>query len=224
MGQAETLKTGFWRTLRFRFALWTAALLLGAMAVFGTAVYFNMARGLAASIDDSLSLNAAQAIAALEVENGRLELPEGFTEGPEHAELTAHGFTYHLLDADGKVLGEFGSERALPPDPDSQEIALEQRAAFTTVSSLSGGDDVRVHTVPIVHDNELIGIVQVAQSLGGVQDTLDRLLAALLVGVPLLALVAGIGGYWLAARALAPIDRITRTARRISAEDLTLLG
>jgi len=33
--------------------------------------------------------------------------------------------------------------------------------------------------------------------------------------------LAGLGGYLLAARALAPIDRITRTARRISAEDLS---
>jgi heavy metal sensor kinase len=54
-----------------------------------------------------------------------------------------------------------------------------------------------------------------------VQDTLNRLLAALLIGVPLLAVVAGLGGYWLAARALAPIDRITVTARRISAKDLS---
>jgi signal transduction histidine kinase len=53
------------------------------------------------------------------------------------------------------------------------------------------------------------------------KDTLERLVTTLLIGVPGLVAAAGLGGYLLAARALAPIDRITLTARRISAEDLT---
>jgi len=54
-----------------------------------------------------------------------------------------------------------------------------------------------------------------------VRDTLQKLLVTLLVSIPILVTVAGIGGYFLAARALAPIDQITTTARRISAEDLS---
>jgi hypothetical protein len=45
-------------------------------------------------------------------------------------------------------------------------------------------------------------------------------LRALVIGVPLLSLIAGAGSYSLAARALARIDRITQTVRRISADDL----
>ena len=49
------------------------------------------------------------------------------------------------------------------------------------------------------------------------------MLAALLIGGPLLIIIAGLGGYFLAARALTPIDRITRTARHIAegGEDLS---
>jgi heavy metal sensor kinase len=61
----------------------------------------------------------------------------------------------------------------------------------------------------------------VARSHDSVHETLDRLLSALLLAVPLSVLAAALGGYWLSARALAPIDRITRTARRISAESLS---
>ena len=40
------------------------------------------------------------------------------------------------------------------------------------------------------------------------------------MSIPLLVCGAAIGGYILAARAHAPLEQITRTARRISAEDL----
>lgn len=221
MMRPEMKKPGFWRTLRFRFALWTAGLLFAVLAAFGAFVYFSMARGLSASIDDSLSLNASQVIAAVEVEHGKIDLPDNFEEGPDSADLRERGLTLRLLTPDGQVLGTLGSSRALPIVPESLAAAREQRTTFTTVSDPLTEGEVRVHTAPITDDNEVIGVVQVAQTLAGVEETLNRLLTALLVGVPLLAIVAGLGGYLLAARALAPIDRITRTARRISAEDLS---
>jgi len=46
-------------------------------------------------------------------------------------------------------------------------------------------------------------------------------LAALLIGGVVITVAGGLGGYFLAGRALAPIDSITRTARRISARDLS---
>jgi heavy metal sensor kinase len=59
------------------------------------------------------------------------------------------------------------------------------------------------------------------QSLGGAEEALDRLRTVLLIGIGVFSLLAGFAGYFLAGRALAPIDEITDTARRISTEDLT---
>ncbi len=80
---------------------------------------------------------------------------------------------------------------------------------------------MRVYTAPIVHKNRFIGVIQVAQNLENVRNTLNLLLATLFIGGPLIVLVAGGSGYFLAARALAPIDNITRTAGQISAKDLS---
>ena len=80
---------------------------------------------------------------------------------------------------------------------------------------------VRVYTTPVIENGHSIVILQVAQSLQGVEATLQRLLLTLLISVPLLVVISGLSGYWLAARALQPIDRITSTARRISAQDLS---
>ena len=79
-------------------------------------------------------------------------------------------------------------------DPDSQDL-------------------VHVYTSPVVKANRVVGTLQVALNLKNVSRTLDLLLVTLFLGGPLIVIIAGAGGYFLAARALAPIDKITRTAR-----------
>ena len=59
-------------TLRVRFALWIAGLMLIVLVLFGTFVYFSMHQGLANSVDDSLRLSTSQAIAAVNIENGQI--------------------------------------------------------------------------------------------------------------------------------------------------------
>ncbi|MGH2620295.1 MAG: sensor histidine kinase, partial [Anaerolineales bacterium] len=57
--------------------------------------------------------------------------------------------------------------------------------------------------------------------LESVEQTLLLLRLQLLWGVPLALLLAGAGGYFLASRALRPIDRIARTAQAINSSDLS---
>ncbi len=79
---------------------------------------------------------------------------------------------------------------------------------------------MRIATFPIVHDDQIIGALQVGVSLEDIEDTLRSLRRVLLLLFPVMLVLASGGGYFLANRALAPIDRITRTAQRIGAENL----
>jgi heavy metal sensor kinase len=209
------------KTLRVRFALWVAGLLLAAFIAFGAFVYLSLARGLSASIDDSLRLSASQAIAAVNIENGQLNFSDSLPEGA--AAITQHerDLTIRLLDPRGQILQAVGEFNDWPVTGASLAAAQQQRSIFETLTDPGNPTPVRFYTTPISENGQLVGIVQVAQDLEDMQQTLRRLLQALLVGVPLLVGFAGLGGYVLAARALAPIDHITRTARRISAEDLS---
>jgi heavy metal sensor kinase len=63
-------------------------------------------------------------------------------------------------------------------------------------------------------------IVQVGRSEEPLRARLRELALILLFGLPLAAAVAGLGGYVLARRALAPIERMTERARTITAERL----
>ncbi len=210
------------RTIRVRFALWTSGLLLLVLAAFGVFVYLSLAQGLSASIDDSLRLSASQAISAVNIENGQINFTDSIViSGTGAAGLPARGVTIRILGSSGQVLQAFGVYQAASVSPDSVAAAQRQQSVFETLASSGGLPPARFFTAPIVENGALLGIVQVAQSLAQAQDTLNRLLAALLIGGLLSVAVAGFGAYALAARALAPIDRMTQTARRISAADLS---
>jgi heavy metal sensor kinase len=62
--------------------------------------------------------------------------------------------------------------------------------------------------------------VQVAAPMHEAFEALDRFRLLLLFAAPLLLIAASAGGYWLSTRALSPVDEISRTAQRISIENL----
>jgi heavy metal sensor kinase len=219
-GTIGDLLVDLWRrrkTLRVRFALWVAGLLLAALLAFGVFVFLSMARSLAGAVDETLQLSAAQAIAAVNIEDGQVSFGDSI---PEPGDVQGRGLTIRILDLQGHVRQAAGLYHDLPVDQASLTAALQGQSTFVTQRNAIHRERIRLRTAPIIEDNQVIAVVQVAQSLADMDDTLRRLVAALLISVPLLVVVAGLGGYLLAARALRPIDTIIRTARQISAEDL----
>jgi len=103
------------------------------------------------------------------------------------------------------------------PVPESDRLAARADERIVTVPGIkppyrlmSGG--ARIGGRPV--------IVQVARSEGSIIQDLHQLLYILLLGFPIAVVVAGVGGYLLARRALAPVDRMAERARLIHAERL----
>src|SRR5205085_3218348 len=191
------------------------------LAAFGAFVYGSLQQGLLTQVDTSLALSASQAAAAVNIENNQINFQDSVPEDSGLSGLPGRAFTLRIIDLTGAVRQSVGPYQALPVDPTNLAAAQQLRAAYATVRSPSDGVLVRLYTAPILDNEHLVAFIQVAQTLAPVQDTLNRLLAALLAGGSVLIVAAGLGGYWLAARALKPIDTITQTARRISADDLS---
>jgi heavy metal sensor kinase len=208
----------FWRTLRFRFASWVASFLLVLLILFGVFIYARLSQGLWASTDDKLRLGAAQTMAALTYDGHQIRLTENTVTG----ELQERGVTIRLFTPAGEMIQALGAFATLPLNP---ETVQQHQEVFSTVQDPYDDEHIRFYSVPVIRDGAVIGMVEVAESLEQVDDTLVKLKTVLLIGVPLLSLTAGGGSYLLAARALARIDQITTAVRRISAEDLsTRLG
>ncbi len=209
------------KTIRVRFTLWVAIWLLAILAAFAAYVYHKFGGDLSASVDNTLRFSAAQTLTAINIENGRLNITDTISIAPARSSLTKHDLTFRVLDAEGKILRAFGEYPNLPVTASSVITAKRLQASFVTVYVGNKQDAVRMYTMPIVSNEKLIGIIQIAQNLDDLRAALQRLLEALVAGGASLVLIGAVGGYFLVARALAPIDYITRTAQRISAEDLS---
>ena len=210
------------KTLRVRFALWVAGLLLAALVTFGIFVYFIVSHQLSSSIDDSLRLSATQTIAGLDVIDGHVVNSDSLSDNSSIVtDLREHGLTIILFDTDGQMIQSFGSYRDLPLADKNLRIASNRQSSLSTLTDLGSDNPVRLLTEPILDNGSFVGVLLVAQSLSGVQSALHSLLVVMVLGGPLLIAIAGLGGFFLAARALSPIDKITRTADRISGSNLS---
>ena len=190
--------------LRWRLTGWYLLTLSLILLLFAGFLFWRLQISLRQQRDIAIQLAATEAAALLG--------PAGNEPTPEMtAQLLANeqfaGYRFMLADATGRI----------SPFPTSATLPLSPSALVTGFTTqLAGDDEWRVLAQPLAD-----GWLLVAADLDQINDTLDRLLTLMLLALPPLLLLAGGGGYFLAARALAPIDRITATAATISGTDLT---
>ena len=134
-----------------------------------------------------------------------------------------------LLDKFFQIFGPQGQITLQSANIKTQDIPLSEQAKRSALKSQATYESVRVHneipirllSYPINHGDTLVNILRVGTSLRPVEEMLNRLVFVLLIGSPLAVLVSVLGGWFLAGRALRPVDTITHTAQRIAAGDLT---
>jgi heavy metal sensor kinase len=127
-----------------------------------------------------------------------------------------------MLDPEGRPHA-FGSRPrgdTLPLSAAARARAARGESTLETVAG-SGAEPLRVFTMPIVRNDRVVDIVQVGMSVRRAEALLDRYLHTLIVLIPLGVGLAALGGAVIARAALRPVDEMTRTARRITAEDLS---
>lgn len=207
------------RTIRARLTLGYVALLALILILFSSVLYFTLAGSLAQQVDDNLAVNAEQASGAINLDQGRLSFQNNEGDPSDVAGVRDRGYLVRLVDAQGQLVDTSVRFAALPVSPNVLSAARHGQSVYETVTS--HGIAYRIYSRPIRENNQWYGVLQVAQSLIEVTSTLERLLLLLGLFVPGTLGLASFGGFWFAGRALAPMDRITRAARRIGAEDLS---
>ena len=104
------------------------------------------------------------------------------------------------------------------PNPDGVRRALagERNHGWFEVED----DDIRILAEPIIDNGEIVGVIEAGRETDA-RETVGFAGQMLLVSIPGIVAFATAGGWWLAGRALNPIDRISRTAARIEERDLS---
>lgn len=204
------LKRPFPLPIRWRLTLWyllAFALILLAFAAF---LYVQLQRSMLAQVDGAMQLAVSQSLINIDADNGRLAFQNIENLPDAGAQFRQSSLTLFLLAADGRVWDTLGRSQNAPAFTPGGH-------GFATIPYQ--GDEWRVYSQD-VNKGGVRGWVQVVRSLEPVQETLDQLFTLLLWGSGGVLVLAGLGGYMLAGRALRPVDNITRTAQAISGSDL----
>lgn len=218
--------------IRLRLTLWYTAILFIILLVFSGAVYIGLSRSLFRAIDVNLQREAGQVIGGIKFESPEQEDGEDHKNGTEDGEEGAQvqingmqikteyvpeeGIFWRILDAQGHPLIDPGYFDNALFNTDS----IDPTQAKFEYATLANNIPVRLYTIPFIFDPQGSGVVQVAESYYHIQEVQQQLILLLALGIPFTLLAASAGGWFLATNALAPIDRITRAAQKISANDL----
>lgn len=185
-------------SLRARLLLWHVA--TGALIViaFGASVTFLTWHTRLAAVDASLLARAAQLEAAVHpADDDQIDL----ILGPDLRQPDPSGVYHFIWTADGVLMDRSTLDLPVPePAGDGLDFASGHRQRFSTAAS-----GVRL----------LVGL-----DLADLRADIWSLALRLLLAGGAILVLSVAGGWWFTGRALAPLDRINRTARRMSEGDL----
>jgi heavy metal sensor kinase len=197
------------RSVRVRLSLWYIGVMVLVLGVYAAAVYTFVRDNSSQLLDERLHDDFDWAYDML------AQRPDGsIAPYEETGQGDSPWLQVYSLNSD--LLYETPEARRNPV-PESDKFAARADERIVTVPGIkppyrlmSGG--ARIGGRPV--------IVQVARSEDSIIQDLHQLLYILLLGFPIAVVVAGVGGYLLARRALAPVDRMAERARLINAERL----
>jgi two-component system OmpR family sensor kinase len=202
-------------SLRARLTLWYTLALLLVLCLFGANVLWQQRRIGLRRVDRELeALTATLANVVQDELNENDDLATAATEAT--ATVTAPGRALAILDPDGRVLGARWSGLALRDPPrDSATPGVR------TVDTGSGG--WRVHARSRAFGSTTL-VLLVASPMSDVSREQRETQEAMLVGIPIVLLLAAGGGLWLAAIGLRPITDMARRAASVPPTGLEDLG
>jgi signal transduction histidine kinase len=196
--------------IRVRVAATFALVMAVLLTLAGAGLYAALGATLRSSIEDGLRTRSSD-VAAL--------ASDAAAEPPGTSPLTERGETVaQILSVDGRVLDSstaLGARRLLTADQVRRARAgtiLLDRP--TVVRPVDADDTTRLLARPATADGRTV-IVVVGATLEPVEVAQHRLAKLLLVGGPVLLLLASLAGYGAAAGALRPMDRMREAAATI---------
>ncbi len=205
-------------SIRVRLTLWYTGLLAAILLVLGLSVYSFIRQALLAQVDETIRGQADGVVALFNEENDPLTvLISGRARIPA-IDVFATQVYVQIRGRDGRVVQRSTNlgDSSLPGWSEAFRASLAGRAI--TFDAHDRNRHLRIHSAPIrLTSGQIIGVVEVGQSLEGLDATLRTLRLALLVGFGAALLLAALVGAFLARASLRPVDEITRTARQIAA-------
>lgn len=198
--------------VRVKLTAWYVLLLGLTLGGFTGYLYLRLERKLVDKVDTALQITASQFL-IYTAEGGRfIAFQNTLIQRNTAQRLSQVGFAVRLITPDGNVVDGFGRYKEVP-------TWVPTEKGYTTL--VRNEAEWRLISQPVFYQEQVVGWLQVAQSLEVLEEISEELPAEILFNLPLILLLAALGGLFLSNRALRPIKRITQTAQAIAATNLT---
>ncbi|MDQ2799447.1 MAG: HAMP domain-containing protein, partial [Armatimonadota bacterium] len=211
-------------SVRMRLTLWNVAALALALAGLGIIFILSFQATVGAAVSQRLSQRAHRD-QWLFAHPPPFRLPRSrhFSLPPSAGEANSFGeLRSRFFDSQGRSIDGFGRPNPSLPSPWEEAglaRALHGEEAYATVKA--DGQDVRVLSFPLLRGGHLYGAGQVGNSLALIAEDQTRMVRTLWTLIPLVLVIAGVGGAFLTDRALRPVRQIAHAAGKIETENLS---
>jgi len=205
---------------RLRLTILYSGILAATLFIFGAVLYFYMAHTMVAEVDRTIGGKARKVVRSIRIVGG-FPLPLQQVVLPDVDVFASPNTFLQAVDKEGKIVARSTNlgMQTLPVGEETLRQAAGRQSFFETIDS--GGRQLRIYNVPLVWQDQVLGVLQVGQSLIPVAVALARLRLVLLGSSFLTVLLAGTLGWFLARTVLRPIERVADTVEAIQeARDL----
>ncbi|MCX8110888.1 MAG: ATP-binding protein [Syntrophorhabdaceae bacterium] len=207
--------------IKWKLTLWYSLILASILILFSSGVYIYFKINLQKSIDTKLK-SIADVLSTAITETHGTSVFSNFERYLENVlGKKPKGKFIQIMDSAGRIgakMSDIDAEN-LPTPFSSIERALKGEVVYETVETYSK-QRIRTIILPIVDREKITSIVQVGTSLEDFDETMKRLLIIFLISIPTSIAITTVSGYFLARKALKPVDKIRRAAIKISSSNL----
>jgi heavy metal sensor kinase len=211
------MRQRFPRTLRFRLTVWYGVVLTAVLGAFGVLVYQTTRHRMLQHQDEPLREMAA---AVVHILNEHEDCHDLTPEQLRTLDQLGHLVLVHEVEGERQVFYQSPEMKVNALAPAVGALGWEAVPAPRFVTIEQNGMPWRVLSLPYHSRSGRPGIVRLMENLSDIELTLRNLRLALFLMTPAGLLLTAIGGYWIAGKALAPVDRIARQAHEIEASQL----
>lgn len=199
-------------SIRLRLTAWYALVLAAALLAVAAALLLGFRGAMERQFDADLAARAELLATAVGEDDDELRLRQS-----GEPELVLGGEVALLFDPLGALVEASTDHPALA----SAAAPLATLRAPPDATVVIDGERVRLRSFQLFDGSRRRGTLVLGRSLAPVDRAEGQLVAALLVLVPLAVALAAGAGYFLADRALRPVERLRRSAEDYGAHDLT---
>ena len=206
------------KSFRLRLTAWYLIFFTSVFVLFSLFLYHLLSKALYERLDDTLFSDANTAIGLFrdELEESKGDVSAAAQEAV--SEMRVRGLLVAILEGD-RVLAASAPVKQRGFFDLAARSGLDGKPAPPATVPGAGGSGMRAVSRPFTLNGRRL-VLLAAEPVDPISEDLKLVRQVLLIALPVIVLVVGIGGFMLATRSLAPVRRMARQAKTITDRNL----